>query len=283
MTNLTESFECQEYEELKTVEDAFALFPTNPQEWCFQLKYDGIWGKVVIENGYGEVYSKTGQLKSVFKVEHWLFPRKTIILLGEFMYGSQWAKHPDRTGLIYVFDCVAFDGEDISTKQYIQRKKIADNLAVELGGILRKTDLYAVDKLGEIWMNIESTMKYEGLIVRKRLTTYFDKLYKLKTEVEDDYVVMGWKEGQGKLAGKLGALAVGQYINGVLTYIMDVGGGMSDEQREKFFRWATGAGITGMIARVKGKLKFSSGAMRGPQFVNFRSDKKAEDCICTTS
>lgn len=285
-TQLIDSFECQTYKELATIEDAFALFPTNPQEWAFQLKYDGIWARVEITAGKATIWSKTGQLKHKFTVDHWLYNRDPVVLIGEFMFGSQWAQHPDRAGLIYVFDCLVFDGKDISTLPYEQRKKIADAMAVEMGSVLRKTDLYSVARLGEIWMHIEQSMKYEGLIIRNRLSTYFSTLYKLKTEVEDDYIVTGAQEGEGKHKGRLGALLVGQYHNNKLEQIMSVGGGFTDDERHimwNAYLRISGDRILGLVVRVKGKARFSSGALRHPQFVSFRDDKKPEDCICKTS
>jgi len=277
---LANSFSCQDYSELDSVDHAFTLIQEPLTDWCFQLKYDGIWGKVVVENNMARVYSKTDQLKCSFAVPAWLFARKPIVLLAEYMYGSQWSQQDDRAGRLYVFDCLVFDGNDLSTLPYAQRKKQADALVVELGAPFYKVDTYNITRLGEVWGVLEQTMKYEGLIVRNLTSTYFTKLFKLKTEVEDDYVVMGFKPGEGKHDGRLGSLILAQYSVDNLTFVMDCGGGFSDELRQQI--WDKQDYVVGKVCRVKGKSRFTSGALRHPQFVQFRDDKKPEDCKVKT-
>lgn len=281
MSPLAESFSCQEYEELESVDQAFDLVKDKPlPDYCFQLKLDGIWGKVIINDQatgrYANVYSKTGQKKHSFASPEWLLRQGETVLLAEYMYGSQWSQKDGRAGLLYVFDCLVVDGQDISTLPYSVRKKHADALVVELGHPFTKVDNYNMSKLGEVWMVLERTMKYEGIIVRSLQSTYFTKLHKLKTEIEDDFVVMDFQEGEGKHAGRLGALILGKYIDGILTEVMSCGGGFSDAQRDEV--WLNTAKYHHAVCRVKGKSRFDSGALRHPQFVQFRDDKHAEDC-----
>jgi len=275
---LAASFECQDYVELETVDEAFDLWKSGqPFDWCFQLKYDGIWAKCVYENGEVTIWSKTGQLKHSIKIDR-LIPRATCVFVGEFMFGSQWSQHPDRQGLVFVFDCLVFDGADVSTLPFRRRLELAEALAVELGGIFRKTNAYNVGKLGEVWGIIERTNSYEGLIVRHKQHTYFNKLYKLKTEIEDDFVILDRYEGTGKYAGMLGGFSVGQVSPcGNLTKVMDVGGGFSDKQRKEYFEIPF-MELSRRVVLVKGKARFDSGALRHPCFVRIRDDKDARDC-----
>lgn len=283
MNALAYSFICQDYAELDSVEAAFDLIQNPLTDWCFQLKYDGIWAKVVIENNVASVFSKTGQLKTTLPVPAWLVSRGTTVLIAEYMYGSQWSQQKDRAGLLYVFDCVACDGEDLSTLPYGQRKKKADALVVELGLPFMKTDCYNITRLGEIWGVLETTMSYEGVIVRNLTSTYFAKLWKLKIEVEDDYVVLGrYPAEPGKYEGMLGGFSVGQYhSDGQLRPVMDVGGGYSKAQRQEF--WDKMLEELPKVMRVKGKCRFASGALRHPQFVQFRDDKLPTDCKIKTT
>lgn len=276
-SSLAASFECQDYKELTSIEQAYPLFLASPTDWLVQLKYDGIWGKVILTNKVAKVFSKTGQLKNTLSIPEWLYDREDTVLLAEYMFGSQWSQHPDRKGLLYVFDCLVFEGKDLSTIPYESRKKIADNMVTDLGHPFTKCPSYPVDKLGPIWLHLEKEMKYEGVIIRNKTSTYFTELYKLKTEVEDDYVMIGRYEGTGKYLGMLGGFKVGQYhTDGQLRPVMDVGGGFTDLQRREYYE-----GMIGELPRVmsvKGKSRFSSGALRHPQFVCFRDDKLPQDC-----
>lgn len=281
ISSLAALFECQSYKELAKVDDAYPLFVTNPAEWCFQLKYDGIWAKVVIEKGLASIYSKTGQLKHTVQTDRRLYAAGETVIIGEFMYGSQWAKHPDREGLVFVFDCLVEDGKDISTLPYRARKEIADSVTTELGSVFRKTLTYSVTKLGEIWSHIERNNAYEGVIVRNRTSTYFTELYKLKTEIEDDFVIIGFEEGEGKHAGRLGALILGKYnTEGQPEFVMNCGGGFTDDDRDLI--WQTRSKFINKVCRIVGKARFESGALRHPNFVQFRDDKKPEDCRLKT-
>lgn len=292
---LAASFDCQDYAELNSVDDAFLLWKDGiPSDWCFQLKYDGIWAKVVIDAGRACVYSKTGQLKTILTVPAWLIGRDQVILLGEYMFGSQWSQQGDRAGRLYIFDCLAIGSKDTSTIPYKQRKALADSLITDLGHPFYKVDSYTPTKLSDVWGVLEQTMKYEGIVVRNLTSTYFTKLYKLKTEVEDDYVLMNVLEGEGKLTGMAGALTVGYWNPTTYKYerVMEVGGGMTNEKRQEIWsHWTKSGhrltmpgtdinqvGLPRAVVQVKGKSRFTSGALRHPQFVQFRDDKRPEDC-----
>jgi len=86
---------------------------------------------------------------------------------------------------------------------------------------------------------------------------------------------MGEEPGKGKHIGRMGALKVGQYKDGVLTPIMSVGGGFSDAHREMV--WTSGT-----VIEVVGKARFESGALRHSNFIRVRDDKRPEDCLFPT-
>lgn len=280
MSPLAESFSCQDYSEQDSVSECLHLVSNLPTDWVFQLKFDGIWAKIVLDSkGTASVYSKTGQLKTAFRYDTHLlsFKRGETVLIAEYMYGSQWAKKEGREGLLYVFDCLVFDGQDISTFEYSRRKQFADSVATELGGRFKTIASYATSKLGQVWLQLEKERSYEGIVLRRLSSTWFTTLYKLKLEVEDDYVILGGYAGEGKHEGRLGGFHAAQYKNGTLTEIMRVGGGFSDAQREEF--WKNLHSYTGKVMLVQGKSRFDSGALRHPNFVRIRDDKRPEDCI----
>lgn len=278
MTPLTDSFSCQDYVELDSIEAAFPLLD-HPKDWCFQLKYDGIWAKVVIDPaGMARIYSKTGQLKHSFQV-HQLplaFNHGETVLIAEYMYGSQWSKKNNREGNLYVFDCLASGGQDHSTLPYSQRKQLADGITRELGGKFELVNNYSTLRLGDVWMHLERESTYEGIVLRKLSSTWFSKLYKLKTTIQDDFVAMALIPGEGKHQGRLGSVTMGKFRGNELVPIMDVGGGFTDAQRDYY--WTHGKEIIGLTCLVEGKARFDSGALRHPCFIKVRDDKYPQEC-----
>lgn len=268
----------QEYVELETVEDAYARLG----DWnIFQVKYDGIWARVVIENGTGEVYSRTGQLKTTFVFgQRDLLPVGRTVLIGEYMYGSQWAQHQERKGKFYVFDCVEMDAAIVSDLPYKQRYAMAESVARDLRGPFEMVKCLGKQHLGGFWLSHSSV--YEGVVLRKWEDPYAAKLLKLKFEVEDDFIIMGYVPGQGKYDGSLGALIVGQYdATDTLVEVMRVGGGFDDEFRQLL--WNERPHFLGKVCLVRGKSRFESGALRHPNFSHIRADKPPFECRIKTT
>lgn len=274
---------CQEYKEVNGIEELCVLLsPQDGFQYKFlQLKYDGIWARIVFGNdGEYRVYSKTGQQKDKQRTPQTYFVHgNAVILIGEYMFGSQWAERPDRKGKIFVFDCIQ-DGDDIATLPYNRRYQIAESVVKALGDprfVMVKN--YEASKVGDLWLEIESKESHEGLILRDWRSTYYTTLTKLKRSVEDDFVVMEVLEGQGKHQGRMGSLRLGQYDpeDGHVHEVMDVGGGFSDLERELI--WENRTMTINRVCLVEGKSRFSSGALRHPNFVRFRDDKTPKECI----
>lgn len=266
--------ECQEYEEFNSPD---AILPEcKGTDWFVQPKMDGIWARVEIDGGpVAKVYSKTKQLKGIIPVNQTLLPFGRTVLLGEFMFGSQWSTHPDRAGKVYVFDCVMQDGIDLSKAPYKHRYRAAAGIVPTLHHTFSMVPCYALSKLGELWISQEE--KFEGWIVRNWNDSYQTTLAKLKYEIEDDFVILGFVEGKNRLTGTLGAIRLGQYDeSGKLVYVQDCGGGFTDDMRR--FIWSKQELFTGQVVLIRGKGRFHDGALRHPNFVRLRDDKVPLQC-----
>lgn len=271
-------FNCQEYEEVETLESALSLHETAPLDRFFQLKYDGIWGQAIIASGAARIFSKTGMQKETIHIEPSIFhDNRETVLLGEYMYGSQWSKQPHLAGKFFAFDIVILDGEDISHLTYAQRFRRLQMRISELGPRFAPIPTYHWSRLPEMWLHLESLHTHEGIIIRKWSSTYYTKLHKLKVSVEDDFVITGFIEGEGKHAGRLGALELSQFDSGVLVHVMDVGGGFSDELRTDIWQRKNDFYLAVCLIAAKGR--FESGALRHPNFVRIRDDKPASQCL----
>lgn len=276
-------YDCQSYEELAGPDDVYKMvidagppeFKQLPSNWLLQLKQDGIWARVVIQNNQYEIFSKTGQLKKSGNLPQGLLISQPTVLIGEFMYGSQWSTHPDRTGRLYIFDCLVDNGKELVSLPYKDRYRAAVSQVLQLGQPFNILPCYSISKLGEMWLSLRE--KTEGFIIRRWSDSWNATLFKLKFEVEDDFVVMGAFGGTGKYAMMLGALSVGQYDEtGKLQFVMNVGGGYTDKQRRD---WWPSDPVAGKVILVRGKGRFNTGALRHPNFVRIRDDKLPTECI----
>lgn len=271
--------ECQEYHELDGSEVIYDVLKNQPPaNWFFQIKQDGIWCSLVISNGEIRYYSKTGQLKHIANYNPELFPLGHSVLIGEFMFGSQRSTDPTVAGKFFCFDCVIADGQTISSGSYSARYRLAqsiiDRIADPRFEIVR---CYSMEKYAEILTLLQD--KVEGFIFRSWKQPYSDKLYKFKFEVEDDFIVTGMVEGLGKHAGRMGALMLSQHDpdTGKLVYVQNVGGGFNDVERHAW--WQRKDSTYGTIVLVRGKGRFSDGALRHPTFLAIRTDKDPSKCI----
>lgn len=123
---------------------------------------------------------------------------------------------------------------------------------------------------------------YDGLILRDTRSPWVagtarnGELIKIKPSVTLDLRCNGVIQGEGKHAGKLGAISVS--FNGVNSC---VGTGFSDSERSEFWEGATtglGPRIIGQIVEVEAMCVNTNGTLREPRFKAVRWDKsKADD------
>ena len=243
----------------------------------FQPKYDGIWSRVVgEETGRVLVFSRTQTLKAELRIEG--YPSNSVFL-AEYMFGSQWSQHPDRLGKFYFFDCLVSHGEDYTVRSYQERYREMLRQLKPVGSQDNRINFvpnFAVQNLQKFWDKISVDHSFEGVVGRNWKQTYSDPLYRLKIDITDDFVIMKVNEGQGRLAGTMGSLTIGQFDGDELVEIMTVGGGFSDELRKEI--WANRVNMPFQVIEVVGKARFTSGALRHPNFVRFRPDKAAVEC-----
>jgi hypothetical protein len=226
-----------------------------------QLKFDGIWARIVVCDGEASIFSQTGLLKSTFPVEPELF---TCTLIGEFMYGSQWSKHPDRSGLIYCFDCVEYDGHDLSRFPYIRRFA---NIQLALGHIcdprLRLVHNYPFRTYPQL---LDQFPDYEGLVFRNTSDLYSNPLFRYKRNHEQSGFAVAFYEGSGRLSGTLGSIGVSETLGG--KELFRCGGGFSDLERRDI--WANQSYYYNREIEVSAKKVFKSGALRHPNFERWK-------------
>ena len=111
---------------------------------------------------------------------------------------------------------------------------------------------------------------YEGAMVKNPNLPYSfgrsDAVIKVKSFSDADLTVIGFKEGTGRHAEKLGSILV--EFNGVEV---NVGSGFDDDMREHV--WKNKTDYMGMTAEVRYQEITQDGSLRFPTFVCWRTDK----------
>jgi bifunctional non-homologous end joining protein LigD len=126
-----------------------------------------------------------------------------------------------------VFDLLALDGESLLASPFSARRAALESLSD-----VRTPPSFVLDEAGPV---VEESRRrgLEG-VVAKRLSSPYSpgrrspdwiKAPFIRTQ---EVVILGFKEGEGRRAGTIGALLVGLYRKGRLSYVGGVGTGFTD-------------------------------------------------------
>lgn len=239
-----------------------------------QPKYDGWWACAVIKRGIASIYSRQGILKAEAEV-----PKRMphSVLIGEYLVGTQRATGSDAAGRLVVFDAVELGGNYLGDDhEYHERLEIAVRAAA-LCEWMTPSVCYSIRASSRAWTECLAA-RGEGLVFRNSHDGYESAVIgRVKRSFTMDYVVMDVLPGQGRHAGRMGAVVCGLYEGGELVEKVRVGGGWSDREREVI--WKRPRSYIGRVLEVRGWQVFASGSMRHPQAVVFRDDKDASECV----
>ena len=238
-----------------------------------QPKLDGWWTMIVIKDGQASVITSGGDVRCNFYIES-----RDAILLAEWMYGTNWSQNSVYKGRFFLFDILEYDNKKVIENCYIERLGILHEHFKHFEPQLSIVRTDHVSEWKYWWNHYVEEHDFEGLVFKNSNKTYFNsQLGRMKKVVTMDYIVMGFKEGTKRLEGTLGALEGGLIVDGNLVRICTVGGGFTDSDRDEI--WFNKEQYIGRVFEARGKVLFSSGALRHPAFTRFRDDKSPEVCI----
>ena len=240
-----------------------------------ELKMDGQWGQLKIENGSLEIWSRHGKLKLQTRVPK----APDMIVHGEFLYGSNWAIQRGMAGQFYAFDIISYRDTDISDKTLKYRRSVLTQYlslyskAYGLPEWLRVLPQYPVSDWRDLWDFKVLNEGYEGLIFKHSDAPFGEQWARMKRVFTVDYVCVGVNISEApKYAGQVASIKAGLYIDGELKHVGNVHG-LTDAQRLEFLD-----GYEGKVFEATGRGLFTTGALRHPNFVRWHSDKEAGQC-----
>lgn len=290
------------------------------KDWIFEPKLDGIRALVYVSRGGVKLYSRNRKpLDSAYPelVESLsLAVRGDAVLDGEIVAinpktglssfallqqrsGLRDALRARRTGVevkIYLFDCLFYEGIDLTGLPLIERKGV-------LRDIVRYDDTIVLTphrtKGAAAMLRQACARGAEGVIAKLAQSHYMSgrsaAWLKIKCLHQQEFVIGGFTPPQGARE-RLGALLVGYYDDGALKYAGKVGTGFDGQTLKMLYRrlaplrrqtapFAPGAlprgPVTWVTPRLLAEIGFSewttAGMLRHPRFLGMREDKAATE------
>jgi bifunctional non-homologous end joining protein LigD len=199
------------------------------------------------------------------------------------------------------FDLLWLDGEELINRPLSDRRERLTQIVAEGKGLRL---IYSVPDEGVQFFEAAQKIGLEGVIAKRATSRYVpgkrsDDWRKIKILTQQDCVVLGWTPGQRGRSSSFGALLVGAYIDGKLTWIGQVGTGFTDRMLKDLMqrlqeletehppiddpglRKVKGARWTRpeLVCEVEFLQMTAVGKLRAPSFKGLRPDKLPEDCV----
>jgi len=199
------------------------------------------------------------------------------------------------------FDLLWLDGEPLIDRPLSERRERLEEVVHEGKGLRL---MYTVPTDGVRFFGIAGQHGLEGIVGKRAASRYVpgrrsDDWRKIKILSTQDCVVLGCTPGERGRSGSFGALLLGAYKDGRLTWIGQVGTGFTDRmlkqildaleplaidqppigepglRKVKGARWVRPE----LVCEVEYLQMTSVGKLRAPSFKGLRPDKVPEDCV----
>ncbi|MDH3479821.1 MAG: DNA ligase D [Gemmatimonadota bacterium] len=296
--------------------------PFSKPEWLFELKYDGYRLLANLEGSEPHLRSRNGRdITRVFPeiaraLRHLPFTR--LLLDGEVVVHDDAGKPSfqrlqqrgrlsrpldvqraaaERPATLYTFDLLAFDDLDVRPVPLAARKA-GLRAVLPTVGPLRFADHIA--EHGDAFFDEVRKLGLEGIVGKRADSPYragrSRQWVKIRADRTDDFVVVGYTRPKGSRTG-FGALHLGAYVDGHLTYMGRVGTGFAAQQLDdvqemlqtihrteapcspaptgRDHQWVEPE----LVCEVRYKEFTDEGVLRQPAFVRFRDDKPPTECV----
>jgi bifunctional non-homologous end joining protein LigD len=261
--------------------------PRHPEDWAFEVKWDGVRATVRSQPGRFHLFSRAGNDITPAYPELRALNRQLssheAILDGEIVafdddgrpsfQALQSRMHArgahvrrlaeERPVTLMVFDVVWLDGHPLVDRPWTERREILEGLGLD-GDHWQTPGAYVGQGEGLLAATAEQGL--EGVIAKRTDAVYrpgrrSDAWIKVKNEQRQEFVVGGWLPGKGGRAGVLGSLQLGVHDDGgALRYAGGVGTG---------FDQATLKALTAKLERLERKTSPYEGRQppKGARFV----------------
>ena len=299
--------------------------PRNEEDYGFEVKWDGIRTLFFSDAGHVELQGRnfsdfTPRYPEVRELGRELGMRR-IVLDGEVVALDEEGRPSferlqsrmhlasdsavkrrmkDTPATYVIFDLLYLDGHMTTSLTYEERRRLLDEL--ELEGPAWRTPAYHPGE-GIALLDATKRMGVEGIVAKKLDCPYepgrrASGWIKVKNVARQEVVIGGYHPGEGKRAGRVGALAVGYHDDdGRLVYAGKVGTGFTEATlgllgKELERRRRDDSPFEGrqppkgtlfvdpeLVADVEFREWTKSGTLRAPSFKGLRPDLDPADVI----
>jgi bifunctional non-homologous end joining protein LigD len=289
--------------------------PFDSPDWIFEVKLDGYRGIAVFDAaGKPHLWSRTGlPLEQKFPAVAMALSKmklRSTILDGElvavdengiprFQLLQRFQKQPTAPTLYYVFDVLSSEGEDLTRKLIMDRRRVLEQIIKPTAGVQLGTYL---EGEGRALFNLTKQKGMEGIMAKRKASIYqpgarTSDWLKIKARLQQEFVVGGFTEGKGSRQ-RLGALLLGAYRNGKLHYFGHSGSGFSEKGIDDALRrmkpLSTDKSPFDNPPKVKEKIQWikpklvcavefaeitADEQLRQTTFLGWRDDKKPEEVV----
>jgi len=231
--------------------------PTDDAAWAYEMKWDGLRAIATISAGSVTLFSRTGRdVTGTYPELAGLasaIGSREVVLDGEIVaFGdgtwpsfealqqrmnvaaaAQVRRLAAEIPVTYLaFDLLSGDGEPLVGRPYRERRARLDELAVD--GPRWQTPPAFIGVPGK---DVQAVSRQHGLegIMAKRIASRYEagrrsaSWRKIKNVQRQEFVVGGWKPGEGARSDQIGSLMVGVYGPDGLTFAGHVGTGFTQQ------------------------------------------------------
>jgi bifunctional non-homologous end joining protein LigD len=219
-------------------------------DWRYEVKFDGYRAIAYIRGADCELVSRNGndlteRFNHVAKEVVKATKSPNAVLDGEITRvdaqgRTSFSELQQGTGALvyFVFDVLELDGEPLVELPLTERKARLRKL---LDGRNRSVTFSEDFADGDALYEAARQNGLEGILAKRASSTYKEgrrtrDWLKIKTENNEEFVVVGYTRGEGRRAGTFGSLVLGTHEDGHLRYVGNVGTGFNDAEIRKLLR-----------------------------------------------
>ncbi|MDP1835662.1 MAG: non-homologous end-joining DNA ligase [Chlamydiales bacterium] len=218
--------------------------PFDDKEWLFEIKWDGYRAIAELDDHKVRLYSRNqiafnklfpNIVEALKKIDGTAIFDGEVVLVDEegkshFQLLQNYQKKQSGTPIYYIFDLLYHNGVDLRSKPLVERKeKLKALLKQYEDEVLRYSD--HVEKSGKKFFKEAAKRGLEGIIAKGQQSTYQQRRskewLKIKAGLRQEVVICGFTAPQ-RSRKHFGALVIGLYKKGKLTYAGNVGTGFSE-------------------------------------------------------
>ena len=218
-------------------------------DWLYEVKWDGYRAIAYVHGGEAQFLSRndndlTPRFPTVKRALEGAVRTPDCVLDGEICaldaegratFSAMQQGKPDTQYIYVVFDVLEVEGKPLIDLPLVERRERLEQLLDR-----RKSDIQISEAFedGERLYAAAVEQRYEGVIAKRPDSRYepgrrTGQWFKVKTHDSQEFVIAGFTKGQGRRAGRFGALVLGTHEGGEFRYAGNVGTGFTDDEIDR--------------------------------------------------